>query len=74
MYLSGSKKYMSEFILYNTEDGRSEIKIILDNESRTIWLNQKQMSDLFNVSLKTINEHIINIYKEEELQLSGISG
>ena len=58
---------MSEFILYNTEDGKSEIKIILDNESQTIWLNQKQIAELFDLSIKTINEHIINIYKEEEL-------
>lgn len=58
---------MSEFILYNTQEGKSEIKIILDSDSQTIWLNQKQISLLFDLSIKTINEHIVNIYKEEEL-------
>lgn len=58
---------MSEFILYNTEDGQSEIKIILDSQSQTIWLNQKQIAELFDLNIKTINEHIINIYKEGEL-------
>lgn len=59
---------MSEFILYNTNDGKSEIKLILDNESKTVWLTQKQMAELFDVSVKTVNEHIQNIYEEEELQ------
>lgn len=59
---------MSEFILYNTEDGKSEIKIILDNETKSIWLSQKQMAELFDVSIKTINEHVVNIYEEGELK------
>lgn len=59
---------MSEFILYNTEDGKSEIKIILDNESKTIWLSQKQMAELFDLKVHTINEHIKNIFEEDELK------
>jgi prophage maintenance system killer protein len=52
-------------------------------EKDTVWLSQNQMSLLFAKSKKTINEHITNIYKEEELmkkdslqqmRLSGISG
>lgn len=59
---------MSEFILYNTEDGKSEIKIILDSEAKTIWLTQKQIADLFDLKIPTINEHIKNIYEEEEVK------
>lgn len=59
---------MSEFILYNTEDGKSEIKIILDSESKTIWLSQKQIAELFDLKIPTINEHIKNIYEEDELK------
>lgn len=44
---------MSEFILYNTQDGKSEIKIILDSKSQTIWLNQKQIAEPFDLSIKT---------------------
>lgn len=59
---------MSEFILYNTEDGKSEIKIILDSKSQTIWLNQKQIAELFDLSVPTINHHIKEIYEDQELQ------
>jgi hypothetical protein len=58
---------MNEFVLYQTEDGKAEIKIILDNETKTIWLNQKQMAELFDVNVKTVNEHVMNIYQEGEL-------
>jgi hypothetical protein len=58
---------MSDFILYNTEDGKAEIKIILDSESQTIWLNQKQMAELFDVKSNTITEHIKNLFEEGEL-------
>jgi prophage maintenance system killer protein len=34
----------------------------------TVWLTQKQMSDLFQKDVRTINEHIGNLYKEKELQ------
>lgn len=42
-------------------------KIELKLESETLWLTQKQIADLFDKDIRTINEHIINIYKEEEL-------
>lgn len=59
---------MSEFILYNTEDGKAEIKIILDSDSKTIWLSQKQIAELFDLGVPTINHHIKEIYEDQELQ------
>lgn len=58
---------MNEFILYSTEDGKTEIKIILDNETKTIWLNQKQIADLFDIKSNTVTEHIKHIFDEGEL-------
>jgi hypothetical protein len=57
----------SEILLYSTEDGVVEIEIKLDHNGQTIWLTQNQMADLFSISVKTVNEHIGNIYKESEL-------
>lgn len=57
----------SEFILYNTDDGKVELEIKLDHEGQTIWLTQSQMAELFAVSIKTVNEHLINIFQEGEL-------
>lgn len=56
---------MSEIILYTTEDGLTKINVQLEDE--TVWLTIDQMAELFNKSRSTINEHILNIYKEEEL-------
>ena len=56
---------MSEIILYTTEDGLTKVDVKLENE--TVWLTFEQMSQLFNKSRSTINEHILNIYTENEL-------
>lgn len=57
----------SEIILYSTDDGRVELEIKLDHEAHTVWLTQAQMAELFEVSIKTVNEHLINIFDENEL-------
>ena len=57
---------MSDIIIYQNEDGQIDIEVKLENE--TLWLSQKQMAELFDVSIATINEHIKNIYKEDELK------
>jgi len=55
----------SEILLYQTEDGQTKVQARLENE--TVWLSIEQMSELFQKSRSTINEHILNIYKEGEL-------
>ena len=56
----------SEIILYQTEDGKSRIEVKLHDE--TVWLSQKLMAELFQKDVRTINEHIKNIYEEGELR------
>lgn len=53
-----------EFILYQNEDGHTRIEVRLAHE--TIWLSQRLIADLFQVSVKTANEHLVNIYDEVE--------
>ena len=55
----------SQIVIYQTESGETKLDVRFENE--TVWLSQMQMSDLFGKSKKTISEHIINIFKEEEL-------
>ena len=55
---------MSDIVIY--EDGTLALSATVENE--TVWLSQKQMAELFDKSVKTINEHIKNIYKEGELE------
>jgi hypothetical protein len=55
----------SSIILYQTEDGKTNIEVHLLDE--TVWLSQTQMSELFDKDKRTISEHINNIFKEGEL-------
>ena len=54
---------MNDLIKYN--DGEIEIAVSIQNE--TIWLTQKQIAELFDKDVRTVNDHIKAIYKEEEL-------
>ncbi|HVT80366.1 MAG TPA: RhuM family protein, partial [Phycisphaerae bacterium] len=58
----------SSMVLYQTEDGRTRIQCRF--EEKTLWLTQKLIAELFQVSVKTVNEHLINIYEEGELDAS----
>lgn len=55
----------AEFLLYQTEDGMTQLEVCLQEE--TVWLTQKRMAELFQKNVRTINEHIRNIFAEGEL-------
>lgn len=55
-----------EFILYQTEDGRTRLEVRMANE--TVWLTQRAMAELFQTSVPNINQHLKAIYEEGELQ------
>ena len=54
-----------EIVIYQSEEGRVSVDVLFQDE--TVWLPIEQMSILFGKSRSTINEHILNIYKEGEL-------
>jgi hypothetical protein len=56
---------MTELILYTTEDGKSQIK--LRAKDQTVWLSQREMSELFDVSTDNVGLHLKNIYEDGEL-------
>jgi len=56
----------SEFILYQTEDGRTRIQCRFENE--TLWLTQAQMAELFQTTPQNITTHLKAIYAEDELE------
>ena len=59
----------NKIIIYTTEDGKEKFEVNLKEE--TVWLSQRQMAELFEKDVRTINEHIGNIYKEKELDKSS---
>ena len=56
----------NNLIIYQAENGAIEFRSDVDAE--TIWATQQQIADVFDVTIPTINEHIKNIYRTEELQ------
>jgi len=56
---------MRQFLIYQSEDGRTKIDVMLDAE--TLWLNQKQLTELFGKAKGTISEHIKHIFEDGEL-------
>jgi len=48
------------------QDGATHLQVRL--EGRTVWLSQRLIAELFQVSVKTANEHLVNIYSERELE------
>jgi hypothetical protein len=56
----------SEIIIYQNPDGNIKIDVRIEEES--VWLTQDQMATLFGKAKSTINEHIKNIYEENELE------
>jgi hypothetical protein len=58
---------ISNIVLYN--DGELELKVSVNEE--TIWLTQKQLSELFGVTKQNISLHINNIFKDKELNTNS---
>ena len=55
----------NKIIIYQTEDGQTQIDVRLENDN--VWLTQAQMAELFQTDRTSIVRHINNIYKVEEL-------
>ncbi len=60
-----TKDTKGEIVIYQSEEGKVSVDVLFQDE--TVWLPIEQMSILFGKSRSTINEHILNIYKEGEL-------
>ncbi|SKC99739.1 Uncharacterized conserved protein [Chitinophaga ginsengisegetis] len=54
-----------EILLYTTPEGSGTIEVFFEHE--TFWLSQKKMGELFGVDVRTVNEHLKNIYDSNEL-------
>ncbi len=54
-----------QFLIYQSEDGSTRIDVML--EAETLWLNQKQLTELFGKAKGTISEHIKHIFEDGEL-------
>lgn len=63
-------KENNQLIFYSTPQGNVKVEVIF--ESETFWLSQKRMAELFGVDVRTVNEHLKNIFKTEELNEDSV--
>lgn len=64
--LDNEQKPTGEIILFQSEDGQSKIQVRF--EGQTVWLAQRLIAELYQVSIPSVNEHLTHIYEEGELQ------
>jgi hypothetical protein len=62
---------MNSLILYATEDGHSQVKLRAKDES--VWLSQREMAELFDVTTDNVGLHLKNIYEDGELTREATS-
>ena len=55
-----------EVLIYKSSDGQAMLDVYLAEE--TVWLSQAQMAELFDRNKRTISEHLLNVFKEGELE------
>lgn len=63
-------KSASDLVIFRPQGNKVALEVKLEGE--TVWLSQKQMAELFDKDVRTINEHIINIFKEKELSKTSV--
>ena len=60
----------SEIIIYQTEDGNTQIDVKFEDE--TVWLTQAQLCELYQTSKSNVSEHIKHIFEEGELEEKSV--
>ncbi len=60
----------SQLLIYQSEDGRIRLDVRFEGE--TVWLTQKLLAELFDKDVRTINEHIQNVFEEGELEPDSV--
>ncbi len=58
------------FLMYDDENGGVKLRVLMQDE--TIWLSQRMMAELFDVTVPNIAQHLKKIFDEEELQADSV--
>ena len=62
----------TNFLFYNSEDGKTSIQVIADADAETIWTTQKGMAQIFGVEVPAISKHLKNIFDSRELDEKAV--
>lgn len=64
------KNTTTQFLIFTAETGIPQIEVRIEDEM--VWLTQKLMAELFDVDVRTINEHLQNIFESKELKEDSV--
>lgn len=64
------KNSTAQFLIFSAETGNPRIEVRVDEEM--VWLTQKLMAELFDADVRTISEHLQNIFKSQELKEDSV--
>ena len=67
--MPASAEGAGEFLFYPVEDGQTRLQVRL--HEGTVWLTQRLLAELYQVSVPTVNEHLQGIFNEGELDLTA---
>lgn len=70
--MDSSIEKSNNFLFYSSNDGKINVKVIVDNAQETIWTTQKGMSEIFDVGVPAISKHLKNIFEEKELMENAV--
>jgi hypothetical protein len=62
---------MNKILIYKTKDKQTQVEVVFEKD--TIWLNQKQIADIFSTKRPAITKHLANIFKSKELEEESVS-
>ncbi|WP_395075817.1 virulence RhuM family protein [Flavobacterium sp.] len=57
----------SRFLFYSTNEGNTNIQVVIDEENQTVWVSQSSMTEIFDTTKQNVSYHLNNIYSEGEL-------
>jgi hypothetical protein len=68
--MSDDTENTSQFLFYASDDGNVKVQVVVCDES--VWSSQKGMAEIFGVDVRTISEHLQNIFRSNELDENSV--
>ena len=66
----GMENKKPQIAIYQVVGDEQKIRVRIEDEN--VWLTQKLIAELFDVDVRTVNEHLINIFSEQELDEDSV--
>ena len=63
-------KKQNQLIIYNTDDNKTSIALY--SKDGEVWMNQKQLAELFETSIPNISMYVKNILEDKELSANSV--